>query len=198
MYYFITQMQDIAVTLQVDVLYMPCELIDLRFIAKPGKEQNIRRSIVTATGEAVAFYGDRNMDDIAQSLKKGEGCRVHGTFYKHFVSNAFFISLGNPFIYMAMKNQLPDLKLDFTHRIDYIILGEHSKIDHYKNLYKMDGFNKLGGTVNRDSGDIGVKHTYNLKAINTVFDNTFTSSEVFQYVPSYYGLQSQERAIIFM
>lgn len=202
-------MQDLLVYIDVDLYNVPCEIVDLRFISRKGRDHQITREHLTATG-LQPFSEDRDTKDVISAFDRKEGCKIKGSFYKHFVMNNFVITLGNPQILSRIIMERPGKVFDLSHGINEFLLGDfnsrHYYIEYlviYDRNYKVDGFNKLQGTKvqeNRpeDNPNLLYRHTYFVTAIPTVFDNYFGTTEIFQYTTSEYSKPGPESAIVFM
>src|SRR3990167_333283 len=93
----LTQMEDLQVSMDIDLLNVACDLIDLRFVSRRGKDHSIKRFRMAQGGNEIGeLSSGRNIDEIEQSLRDKEYCKIRGTFYKHFVMNTFFITFANP------------------------------------------------------------------------------------------------------
>lgn len=198
------KMQDIQVTLSLDLIKVPCEVADVRFVSRKGREHTIKRYHLPKSGVPAEMTGERPIEEIEKGIRSGEGCRISGTFFKHFVMNNFYIGFGNPQLLSVLLMRNPEFSFDLSHIIHTLLLGDTSKHDYYSQKYKIGGFNKLEKfeniEPNRPRGErTTYKHTYFIQAIPTVFDGYFGSSaEIFQYTTSKYSKESPEDAIIFL
>lgn len=120
------KMQDLAVTIDIEIFRVPCEVVDIRFVSRRGRDHTIVRYFSTKQG-LVEMKGERSIEEIEESLNKGEGCRLQGKFYKHFVTNNFFIVLGNPQLLAALLMRNGNFQFDLSHRINSLILGDASQ-----------------------------------------------------------------------
>ncbi len=195
-------MQDLRVTIDIELLRLPCEVVDIQFMARKGREHQITRQHATENGY-VQMTQPRPFEDIEASLKKKEGCKLTGTFYKHLAMNSFYIVIANPPLLAQLLMRNPEFRFDLSHKINYLYLGESNQHGYYEREYKINGFNKLQDTVRWQdkhpdgSRDI-VKHTYYIQAIPTLFDGVIGSTEIFQYTASEYSKEGAESGIIFM
>lgn len=201
-------MQDLKVYIDIDLEKLPCELVDMRFVARKGREHSITREHLTKDG-IKPMTEDRSVREVLEALDRKEGCKLKGTFFKHFVLNTFIITPGNPAILPFVLMERSTRVLDLSHKINDFMLGDFSNKDYYERYdavirtYKLDGFNKLKGSHAMDNRpkndqDRVYKHTYFISAIPTVFDNMFSSTEIFQYTASEYSKAGEEAAIVFM
>ena len=77
-------MNDLLVTLDIDLIHVPCEIVDLRFTAKKGKTHSIRRYYLKnhdqdkSQHEHVLFNQNRPFKDVLEAMKAGEGCNIRG------------------------------------------------------------------------------------------------------------------------
>jgi hypothetical protein len=95
-------MTDVQVNMDIDILDVPCEVVDLRFTAKQGSTHNLMRYHLknsrasNKTQEMYYYQGNRAFDELVTASKEGEGCKIKGEFHLHFLSNNFFVGYGNP------------------------------------------------------------------------------------------------------
>lgn len=120
------KMQDLAVTLDIELFRVPCEVVDIRFVSRRGRDHSILRYFSTKQG-LVEMRGERTIEEIEQSLSNGEGCRLQGKFYKHFVTNNFFIVLGNPQLLAMLLMRNSNFQFDLSHKVYSLILGDASE-----------------------------------------------------------------------
>lgn len=120
------KMQDLAVTVDIELFRVPCEVVDIRFVSKRGREHSIVRYFSTRQG-LVEMRGERSIEEIEQSLNNEEGCRLQGKFYKHFVTNNFFIVLGNPHLLATLLMRNSNFQFDLSHKIYSLVLGDSSE-----------------------------------------------------------------------
>ena len=67
---------------------------------------------------------ERSIEEISQALDDGEGCKIKGDIYKHFISNSFHIAIGNEEIAIYLMNKKGFRAFDLSHKINYMMLGE--------------------------------------------------------------------------
>ena len=125
------KMQDISVTIDIDLLRIPCEVLDVRFVSRRGRDHSINRFHLTANGP-VEMTGERDLEAIITSISKAEGCKLRGRFYKHFVSNSFMITLANPGLLAALMMKDTKFVFDLSHRINSLYLGETNSHQSYE------------------------------------------------------------------
>jgi hypothetical protein len=131
-------MNDLMVTLDIDVFNVPCELIDLRFTSKKGRTHSVERyylkreSEVTGNRRAASrekMVNQRGVAEVSKAMTQREGCKIMGTFYLHFLSNHFYIGFGNHQLLaqVARKNK-KDFIMDLSHRINHLSFGPDDQI----------------------------------------------------------------------
>lgn len=117
-------MEDLQVSMDIDLLKVPCDVIDLRFVSKRGKDHTIKRfRIAHDGGEIGELSQGRNIDEIEKALREKEFCKIRGTFYKHFVMNTFFITFANPQLIAMLLMRDNNFQFDLSHRINNLYLG---------------------------------------------------------------------------
>lgn len=123
------QMTDLQVNMDIDVLHVPCEVVDLRFTAKQGSTHNLNRYhlknalIKEKEQEMYIFQGNRAFDEMMKASREGEGCKIKGEFHLHFLSNNFFVGYGNPILLNNMMAKNPNYKMTLEHRINALSFG---------------------------------------------------------------------------
>lgn len=75
---------------------------------------------------------ERNYEEIVKALKDGEGCKIKGQFYKHFVSNNFYITVGNEQVAIRIQMTEGIKAYDMSHRINSFMLGESGAHEYYE------------------------------------------------------------------
>jgi hypothetical protein len=126
-------MEDLQVTMDVDLLKVPCDLIDLRFVSKRGKEHSIKRIRMASGGlEIEDLLSGRNIEEIEKSVREKEYCKIRGTFYKHFITNTFFITFSNPQMIAMLLMRDNDFQFDLSHRINQFYLGDSRNHNYYE------------------------------------------------------------------
>lgn len=124
-------MQDLLVYINIDLVNAPCEILDLRFVSRKGRDHSIIREHITKDG-FLPFNDDREMKTIIKAFDEKEGCRIRGNFYKHFVMNNFVVSLGNPYILSNIMMERPGKVFDLSHKINDFMLGDFNARSYYE------------------------------------------------------------------
>jgi hypothetical protein len=200
--------QDLEMNIDVDLLNTPCDITDLRFTAKRGRTHTLRRYRILKDKKnkkhsIEVFNGPGTVDQVVESIKNEEGCKIHGTFYIHLLSNNIYLGFGNPIL---MSNAIRKLK-NFTPKLDHIIrkltIGPEGVSNSMKRAFDLKGLNTLGdhkSMENRSDGYGGpIYHSYFLTAVPNVFDRMFHRVlETFQYTASSYMKRSNNAAIVFV
>ena len=88
-------MKDLPIYIDIDILKMPCELMDIQFMSRRGSEHDLKRGHLKSTGEITWMDRERSTEEIARAIDYNEGCRMIGTFNKHLIANQFYIVVGN-------------------------------------------------------------------------------------------------------
>lgn len=123
-------MQDLMVTLDIDIFNVPCELIDLRFTSKKGRTHTVERYFLKKGVSYGIMKVQRGVKDVANALRNDEGCKIKGTFYLHFLSNKFIIGFGNTPLLLQIAAEMQDkFVMDLSHRINHLSFGPDSQID---------------------------------------------------------------------
>ena len=124
-------MQDLQVTIDIDLLRMPCDLLDLRFVAHRNREHTIERWHLTAAGP-VLMSRMRDFDEVSAALDAREGCKIRGTFFKHFVVNSFVVTVGNEPLALEIMALKRIAAYDLSHKVNSFLLGEASSHQYYE------------------------------------------------------------------
>lgn len=120
-------------TMDIDLIHVVCDLIDLRFVSKRGKEHTIKRIRMANGGaELGELTAARSIEEIDESLRHREYCKVRGTFYKHFIMNTFFITFSNPQLIAMLLMREPNFQFDLSHNINSLYLGESMSHEYYE------------------------------------------------------------------
>lgn len=123
-------MQDLMVTMDIDVFNVPCELVDLRFTSKKGRTHTVERYFLKNGISAGVMTTQRGVTEVADAMKQLEGCKIKGTFYLHFLSNQFIVGFGNAGLLSEVSRQLQkDFVMDLSHRINHLSFGPDNEID---------------------------------------------------------------------
>mgnify|MGYP006987673509 CR=1 FL=1 len=160
------KLQDLPVTIDIDLLRIPCEIADIRFMSNPNREHRIERVHINPKGEYIPFSGERNIDEIVDAAKEGWGCKIKGIFYKHFLMNHFFLSYGNPMILSNVQALYPSMPTDLSHRVNSLYLGNTDSHAYLEKEYALGSFNAAKGTAINDTAREGnefIRHTYWVK-----------------------------------
>lgn len=123
------KMQDLMVNMDIDVFKVPCELVDLRFTSKKGRQHTVERHYLKDGVISGPMRTQRGVKDVNAALDNGEGCKVVGTFYLHFLANEFHIQFGNPrLMIQIMKLRKGNLLMDLSHKINHLSFGPDHEI----------------------------------------------------------------------
>lgn len=126
-------MEDLQVTMDVDLIHVVCDLIDLRFVSRKGKDHSIKRIRMANGGAEIGeLVSGRSIDEIELSLRHREYCKVRGTFYKHFIMNTFFVTFSNPQIIAMLLMRDSNFQFDLSHKINSLYLGESMSHEYYE------------------------------------------------------------------
>jgi len=118
--------------LDIDVFTVPCEILDLRFPSKSGaKAHTLQRYRYFPNNTFEPLPKLRELPDVIQSIKNKEGCKLKGSFYKHFLTDEFTLSFGNLLLIAHLKHDLGELSYDLSHRINYLTLGDDASYERY-------------------------------------------------------------------
>ena len=118
------KMSDVEVTIDIDLLTVPCELVDLRFTSKRGVANSLSRYILRNPMDPPQmhkieyFSGNRDLDSVVKATQDKEGCKIKGFFHLHFLSNNFFVGFGNQILMSQVRAKNPQYKLGLDHHIN--------------------------------------------------------------------------------
>ena len=121
-----TKMKDLPIYIDIDLLKMPCELMDIQFMSRRGSEHDLRRGYLKTTGEVSWMSSERTIEEIVKAVESNEGCRMLGTFNKHLIANQFYIVVGNHRVLGELLQQKPSFRIDLSHRINALLVGGQS------------------------------------------------------------------------
>ena len=127
-------MQDLQVDIDISVFNVPCEIVDLRFTSKKGKQHTVTRweedenTLRLPFGKrGTLFQQGASAEEVATKVNNGLGCRVVGTFYMHFLANHFHVTFGNPQLLTQvnriMKKTKTDFVMDLSHKVHHVSFG---------------------------------------------------------------------------
>ena len=194
-------MKDLQVRADIDILKVPCDLVDVRFTSMKGRQHTITRQTIKPNGRIRNMVSNRKPEDIIKALESGEGCKVSGNFFVHFLSNSFYIGYGNPFLLTQLMMEMKHFKYDLSHRINHLSFGSDSEHKSLAAEYGLQGFNTLDGhsqiEPENTTKEVPVHHSYYITTIPSVFDYSFVSLETFQYTASHYSKPSSSSGIVF-
>jgi len=199
---------DIELNIDIDITSIPCDITDLRFTAKRGRQHTLKRLRIVRTPNKkdtlIPFEIPRDAKLVAESLKNGEGCKIVGSFYIHLLSNNFYLGFGNARLMAMARNQLGDNWVpNLNHQIHKLTFGPDTRVGSLEKTFNLKGFNSLKNhTVVEDRADgFGgpYYHSYFLTAVPNIFDRMFMRIlETFQYTASFYSRRNINSAIVFV
>jgi hypothetical protein len=117
-------MRDLAVTVDIDMLKAPCEFADIFYVGVPNRQHTIQKYHLYPNGTSDLYQGSRDLKQLVNAAREGHGCKLQGTFYKHFLVSHFVVNYGNPTQLAFLANEFPTFKLDLSHKINSLYLGE--------------------------------------------------------------------------
>lgn len=123
-------MRDLEMTFDIDLLKAACEVIDVQFLSVNGIQSSISMTHLASNGTQISADRPRTYEEIRDHMKQGGGCKVKGTIHKHFLSEPFYIVYSMKPVLMQIFNELPELRLDLSHRIHTLNLGDSSQHSH--------------------------------------------------------------------
>ena len=126
-------MNDLMVTIDVDALKVPCELIDLRFTSKKGRQHTVSRYFLPADAapgvNPTEMTSPRGIQEVAEAMAKGEGCKIRGVFYMHFLSNHFYIGFGNhQMLAQVARINKNKFIMDLSHKVNHLSFGPDNEV----------------------------------------------------------------------
>ena len=204
--------QDLQVNIDIELLDLPCDVVDLRFVSQRNRPNRLDRIRIMKEAKptepaSIPFSGSRPFQELLEVAKaKKESCVVRGHFYIHLMSNRFYVGFGNTMLLNRLRQQLgSEFKLSLRHKIHDLTFGpESARWADLSEEYGLKGFHTLKGHVGeedrKDGYDAPFLHTYTVVAVPNVFDRVFGDLlELFQYTSSAYQRRSTQQAgIIFM
>lgn len=119
-------MKELQVTIDIDMLKAPCELADIFYVGVQNKPHTVKKFHLYPNGTTEAFTDSRDLKGLVTAAKEGHGCKLQGSFYKHFLVSHFVVNYGNPHQLAFLTNEFPTFKLDLSHRINSLYLGDSS------------------------------------------------------------------------
>ena len=75
---------------------------------------------------------EREFDEVVASLERKEGCKIRGSFYKHFAMNNFYVALGNPLYVSQLMMERQGKAFDMSHTIKNLVLGDALNHQYYE------------------------------------------------------------------
>jgi hypothetical protein len=203
------EMKDLLVTMDINLIHVPCEIVDLRFTSKRGSTHTLSRYHLQNAKRnkehhiETLFQGNRPFDQIVAASKKDEGCKIKGQFHLHFLSNNFYVGYGNSILVSRIAQKNKNFKLSLEHVIHELSFGPNNSNEALSKKYDLSGFNTLGdhfGKEDRADGYGGpFYHSYYITAVPNVFDRMFGRIlQTFQYTASAYAKRSMRSAIVFV
>lgn len=131
-------MPDLPIYMDISVFNVPCEIVDLRFTSKKGKDHSVQRYEESAESLAKSynfsfgkvFVESSDAAGVKEKMDKKIGCRIRGQFYMHFLSNHFHVGYGNlPLLQqvsMMYQKAKTTLVMDLSHKVHQITFGTYS------------------------------------------------------------------------
>lgn len=202
-------MTDLRVQMDVDMIDIPCDIVDLRFTAKRGRDHNLFRYRLKKQGngqfvaESSPMSRPKSPEEVAEALKNKDGCKIKGEFYMHFLSNNIYLGYGNPIL---LSRATSKLKGDFTpslnHRINSLSFGTKVKSKKLMETFDLRGLDTLQNhelIEDRKDGFGGpYYHSYYVVAVPNIFDRMFGRIlETFQYTASGYSRRNINSGVTF-
>lgn len=143
-------MSDLLVTLDFDMVHIPCEVVDLRFTSKRGARHTLKRYHLKNAEDPskhveYIFSGPRLLKDVSKAWKNGEGCKIKGQFHLHFLSNNFYVGVGNNILLAKLLQMTKKTQISLEHRIHQLSFGPNSSNAALSKKFDLRGFNTLGG-----------------------------------------------------
>ena len=202
-------MNDLLVTIDFDMVHIPCEVVDLRFTSKRGAHHTLKRYHLQNAKEDPSkhveyiFQGNRLLKDVLKAWKEGEGCKIKGGFHLHFLSNNFYVGVGNNQLLGKLLEKTKKSKISLEHRVNELSFGPNSSNNALSKKFNLKGFNTLGNHYSSEDRKDGYGgpfyHSYYITAVPNVFDRMFGRLlETFQYTASAYVKRSMRAAVVFV
>jgi hypothetical protein len=120
-------MKELEINLDLDMLRVPCQLLDINFLSSQGSSQSLKKTRITKSGEYLPFdYGNTDIEDITKAVKAGEGCKLSGTLFNHFLRPQITIGYGGvpPPILMYLMDNIPEFSLNLSHKFNSFSIGK--------------------------------------------------------------------------
>lgn len=199
------KMPDLEVNIDIDLPKVPCEFADIRFVGQTGRTHHFKKTTLYRNGSTADYTigEERDPEDLANIIaRQSEGCNIVGQFYKHFLVDNFVVVWGNDFLLMRTRSFKPHIKLDLSHRINSLYLGDQTRHEELEKEYGLSSFNVLRNRSvieTKRTNKYNIRHKYYLWAVPTLLEGAFLSKpqEILQYAPNYFKEKSEENEIMF-
>lgn len=202
-------MTDLRVQLDIDMIDIPCDVVDLRFTAKRGRAHSVERYRLRKDeqGEFVPegspMRKAQGIEEIVEAIKRKDGCKIKGEFYMHFLSNNIYLGYGNALLLSAATSRIDGPFVpSLNHRINSLTFGTKVRSEKLKEKFELKGLDTLGKhelVEDRKDGFGGpYYHSYYVVAVPNIFDRMFGRIlETFQYTASGYSRRNINSGVTF-
>lgn len=203
-------MTDLRIYVDIDLLEVPCDILDLRFTSKRGRSHSLERYRIKKDTQGKEIVEKNPMGEVgnpksvAEALKEKQGCKVEGEFFMHFLSNNFYLGYGNPVLLNAANSELKTENFipNLNHRINSLMFGEVVRSNNLKSKFGLNGLDTLKNHTQIEDRKDGFGgpyyHSYYIVAVPNVFDRVFGRIlETFQYTASAYNQRNINSGITF-
>ena len=129
------QITEIPVQLDLDLLNAPCDLVDIRALTTRTSAFVLQKYHLYADNRTEEFQDTmgnlRSIEEMTQSLGQGVGCKVRGSFSLLLFSEQFIVQIV-PSPVLDLLRAKPGVRLDYSHRINSLLVGEASSHAYYE------------------------------------------------------------------
>lgn len=167
--------------MDIDLHRVPCDLIDMRFVTAYGRNQDIGKKKLRSDGSIETFIPSETVDEVMNSIKAKDGCKLVGTFFPHFIQPSVKIvfSLPRPDLFIILATELPEFTVNLSHTINHLSFGragscesQMSQLDlDTKSCQKLKNFTMVEHKSSKKD-NLYYRHAYNMDVIEVDLDCT--------------------------
>lgn len=209
-------LKDIRIDLSIDFFRLPCEFVAVQIPSSGSHSQDFtyNRKIVHEVDMGLGLITNfkhpvveehkntRELDEILEALKKGEGCEISGSMYKNFLMNTIWFVPNNEYLAGQVSEKNKTFRMDFSHVINHLMMGDFEKYRKYAQEFGLDSeavslkSAALAGQVIDENKGLDHplpnvesslrRHIYSLKAVPLYFEGYFGETDLYQGSTSYY------------
>lgn len=119
-------MRDLEINIDIDLWRVPCDLLDINFIAPYERTNSLYKSVIKADGTYEAHFPSRDLNQVVDSIKAKEGCKLQGTLFNHFLQPQLTIGYGGvpAEVFVILTAQVPEFYFNLSHTINEFSIGK--------------------------------------------------------------------------